>query len=423
VTPIRSASPKLAGYAMLAALGLLGALVLGRPEVLALGAPFLLALAIGVPLATEPRFAIQAELGADRALEGDEVDLRVVLEAETAVARLDLYLALPEGVEMSEGGNPVSLVLAAGERRELDLRIALRRFGAHTLGPVYTRAADPLGLRRWESVVDVRPLVRAHPREEQLRRILRPRETQVYAGNEVARHKGAGIEFADLRPFAFGDPVRRINWRASARRAELYVNESHPERNTDVILFVDSFAEARLGDEGTLDLAVRATAALARAYLARRDRVGLVGFGGILRWLTPGAGTVQLHRIVDALLDTEIVLSYYWKDIDVLPRRTLPPNALVIALSPLLDARSVGALLDLRARGFDLAVIDVSPVPFTTRPAGEVEGVAYDVWRLHREMLRQRLREAAVAVAEWRTGEPLQAPLEEVRAFRRRASV
>ena len=55
--------------------------------------------------------------------------------------------------------------------------------------------------------------------------------------------------------------MKRVNWRASARRGELWVNESHPERNTDVILFVDSFAEARLGDEGTLDLAVRATAA------------------------------------------------------------------------------------------------------------------------------------------------------------------
>ena len=113
--------------------------------------------------------------------------------------------------------------------------------------------------------------------------------------------------------------------------------------------------------EGTLDLAVRATAALADAYIHRRDRVGLVSFGGILRWLLPGMGTVQLYRIVDALLDTEIILSYYWTEIDVMPRRTLPPNALVIALSPLLDRRSVGALLDLRARGFDLAVIDISP--------------------------------------------------------------
>ena len=153
--------------------------------------------------------------------------------------------------------------------------------------------------------------------------------------------------------------------------------------------------------------------------MRRRDRVGLIGFGGILRWLVPGSGIVQLYRIVDSLLDTQIVLSYYWKEIDVIPRRTLPPNALVIALSPLLDPRSVGALIDLRARGHDLAVIDISPVPFTSRPAGGLDEIAYDIWTLRRDALRHRLRSTGVAVVEWDNDLPLQAVLEEVRAFRR----
>ena len=132
-------------------------------------------------------------------------------------------------------------------------------------------------------------------------------------------------------------------------------------------------------------------------------------------------GAVQLYRIVDALLDTQIVLSYYWKEIDVIPRRTLPPNALVIALSPLLDPRSVGALLDLRARGYDLCVVDVSPVPFTTRPKAAIDALAYDVWMLRRDALRHRLQRSGVAVAEWRDDASLQSALEEVRAFRRYA--
>src|SRR5436309_714127 len=265
------------------------------------------------------------------------------------------------------------------------------------------------------------PQVRVYPTQDTLRRILQPRDTQVHSGSEVSRRKGEGIEFADIRPWASGDPFKRINWRASARRGDLWVNESHPERNTDVILFVDSFAEARLGREGTLDLAARATSALADAYVRRRDRVGLISFGGILRWLVPGMGIVQLYRVIDALLDTQIVLSYYWKEIDVIPRRTLPPSALVIALSPLIDQRSVGALLDLRARGYDLAVVDVSPVPFTPRPASGLDAVAYDIWALRRDALRHRLQRAGVAVAEWRDDAPLQAVLEEVREFRRYA--
>ncbi|MFL5925429.1 MAG: DUF58 domain-containing protein [Gaiellaceae bacterium] len=417
----RWASPKLASYAALSGAGLLTALVFARPELVALTAPFLLALAAGLAFATPPRLRIELELDRERALEGDELGARVAVESATPVDRLDLYLRLPDGIAVLGGRNPVALHLRPGERRELEVRLLAARWGGHVLGPVYARAHDPLGLLAWETTAASRAEVRVYPREDVLRRILQPRETQVFTGNEVSRHKGEGIEFADIRPWAPGDPVKRVNWRASARRSDLWVNEAHPERNTDVILFVDSFAEARQGERGTLDLAVRATATLADAYIARRDRVGLIAFGGILRWLVPGMGLVHLYRVVDALLDTQIVLSYYWKEIDVIPRRTLPPNALVIALSPLLDQRSVGALLDLRARGYDLTVIDVSPVPFAPRPSSGLDAVAYDIWKLRRDALRHRLQRAGVAVAEWRDDTPLQALLEEVREFRRYA--
>src|SRR5207302_766967 len=157
-----------------------------------------------------------------------------------------------------------------------------------------------------------------------------------------------------------------LRLRASARRGSLWVTESSPERNADVILFLDTFAEARrVGGEGTFELGIRAAATLAARYLARRDRVGIVGFGGVVSWLLPASGVAHLYRIVDAFVQTEITLNYAWKDIDVIPRGTLPAKALVLTVSPLLDERAQAALLDLRARGFDLAVVEVSPVPFT----------------------------------------------------------
>jgi uncharacterized protein (DUF58 family) len=91
----------------------------------------------------------------------------------------------------------------------------------------------------------------------------------------------------------------------------------------------------------------------------------------------------------------------------------------VIALSPLLDQRSVGALLDLRARGYDLAVIDVSPVPFVSRPSTGLDAIAHDIWVMRRDAIRHRLQRAGVAVVEWREERPLQSVLEEVREFRR----
>jgi uncharacterized protein (DUF58 family) len=419
----RRASPRLGAYTGLSALLLLASLVLGRPELVVLAAPLALLLAVGLVLARAPDVDVACELSADRALEGDELTANLHVRATGAVERLEVLLALPYGLGSDPRENPAALRLAAGEERTLELRIGCARWGGYVPGDVVLRARDRLALFTWEGRLDRRSRLKVYPRPEQLLGLLKPLETQVFAGNQVARTKGDGIEFADIRPFATGDRMRRINWRASARRGELVVNEMHPERNTDVILFIDSFSEVRGEVLGTLDLAVRAAATLAERYLARKDRVGVVGFGGVLNWLLPATGLVQLYRIVDSLLDTEIVLNYAWKDIDVIPARTLPPKALVVALTPLLDERAVGALLDLRARGFDLAIVDVSPVPFARAGADEAEQVAHRLWVLRRGALRYEFERVGVPVAEWREGVPLAGPLEEVSAYRRHARI
>ena len=58
-------------------------------------------------------------------------------------------------------------------------------------------------------------------------------------------------------------------------------------------------------------------------------------------------------------------------------------------------------------------------MPFTKRPAGGLDSIAYDIWTLRRDALRHRLRSTGVAVVEWDNELPMQAVLEEVRAFRR----
>ena len=415
----RSASAKLAAYAALASFGLLAALVARRPELVVASAPFWLALGLGLATAREPTVRVSVALSRDRVLEGDEVTLTVGVRSEEPVGHTELFLALPVGLRpVAETPNPVAFSLRDREQ-DRELRVCCDRWGGYALGEVHVRVRDRFGFFVFERRYEERVPLKVYPREEALRTLLRARETQVYAGNQVARRRGDGIEFADLRPFAFGDRVRRINWRASARRGAPWVNEHHPERNADVVLFLDTFAEARRADAGTLELAVRAATSLASAYLERRDRVGLVAFGGFLRWFAPGAGVVQRYRVVDALLDTEVIEHYAWKDIDVIPARTLPPQSLVIALTPLLDPRALRALLDLRARRFDLAVVEVSPVPFTEPRRGGTGDLAYRLWQMTREALRERFRRAGVAVVEWREDVPLAALLEEAQAFRR----
>ena len=418
----RAATPKLGAYAALAGTGLVAALVLGRPELAALAAPFAILLVAGLSLAREPRVQGVLKLDHERQVEGERVTAHLELRADTPVERLELLLDLPDGL-VSEGENPQLAALESQERLELELPLRCERWGAFLVGETLLRAQDRFGLLAFEQTLDLRRPLKVYPRGEALEKLLRPLETQAFAGNQSPRTRGEGIEFADLRPFVPGDRVRRVNWRATARRGEPWVNETHPERNTDVVIFLDTFAEARHGASGTLDLAVEAAGSLAAHYIREKDRVGLVGFGGVLNWLTVSSGLVQLYRLVDSLLDTEIFLSYAWKDIDVLPPRTLPPHALVLALTPLLDERSARALVDLRARGFDLAVVEISPSPFVRAGSGPLDDLAHRLWLLRRDALRSSYLRLGVPVVEWREGVPLQAALEEVRTFRRHARV
>jgi uncharacterized protein (DUF58 family) len=417
----RRGSSRLGAYTGLAAFGLVAALVLGLPELVVLVAPFALLLGVGLVAGRAPELEVSGGLDRERALEGETVTFRLTVRSERHVERLELLLALAPGLDPEPATNPVAIRLAAGEKRELELPIRCTRWGGYLPGRVHVRARDRLAVFAFEDEHDLREPLRVYPGRERLLSLLRPQETQPSSGNQVARVKGDGIEFADIRPFVPGDRVRRVNWRASARRGELVVNEAHPERNTDVILFLDTFSEARGTERGTLDLTVRAAAALAEAYLQRKDRVGVVGFGGMLSWLLPETGLKQQYRIVDALLETEIVLNYAWKDIDIIPARTLPPKALILALTPLIDKRAVAALIDLRRRGFDLAVIEIDPAPYVDPGPEELEQLAFRLWRLRREALRAEYERVGVPVVPWRHGESLQVALEEVRSFRRGA--
>jgi uncharacterized protein (DUF58 family) len=420
----RAASPRLIAYAVLSGAGLVAALAIRRPELAVLVAPFSLVLAAGLRGSGSPGVEASFSLDDERVIEGEEAGASIVVRTDSALDRLELLLVLPKGVEIVDGADAVALRLAAGEERELRVRLRCARWGLYDVGALELRARSFLRIVVWEKSVKRTQRLKAYPRADTLREIVPPRETQVFTGSEVARTKGDGIEYADVRDFVPGDRVRSINWRASARRAgTLVVNDRHPERNTDVVIFVDSFADVRRGERSTLDDAVRAAAGLAARYLERRDRVGLVSFGGVLRWLQPAMGSAQRFRLVESLLETGVEPTYTWRDVNIIPARILPPKSLVFALSPLVDPRFVATVADLRARGYDVCVIEIDPEPLVEPGPTELDRLAHRIWLLQREVLRTRIARLGVAGARWSDDIELQVAVEGVRAFRRRAGL
>ena len=420
----RTASARLEGFAIVVGAGLIAALALRRPELAVVVVPFALVLAAGLRTREAPGVDISFTLDEERVLEGEEVGASIVVRTVSAIDRLELLLALPPGVEIVDGADAVALRLGDGGAEELRLPLRCSRWGLYDVGALEVRCRDFLRLVVWEQSLERTERLKAYPRTERLSEVVAPRETQVFTGSEVARTRGDGIEYADIRDFLPGDRLRSINWRASARRAgALVVNDRHPERNTDVVLFVDSFADVRQDDRSTLDDAVRAAATLAACYLERRDRVGLVSFGGVLRWLQPAMGPAQRFRLVESLLETGVEPTYTWRDVNIIPARILPPKALVLALSPLVDPRFVTTVADLRARRYDVSVVEIDPTPLVAAGPTELDRLAHRLWLLQREVLRTRLRRLGVAVERWSDDVELQTALEGVRAFRRRAGL
>jgi uncharacterized protein (DUF58 family) len=132
-------------------------------------------------------------------------------------------------------------------------------------------------------------------------------------------------------------------------------------------------------------------------------------------------GRAQRFRLVETLLETGVEPTYTWRDVTVIPAHVLPPKALVLGVTPLLDARYVATIADLRGRGFDLAVVEVDPVPLVGAGPTELDRLAHRLWLLDREVLRARLTRLGVAVARWGDDVELDAALEGVTTYRRRA--
>jgi len=246
---------------------------------------------------------------------------------------------------------------------------------------------------------------------------------QAFVGNYVAPRVGEGLEPGDIRAFAAGDRVRHVNWRASLRFRQLFVTRYHQERNADVVLMLDTLATAGTPPATTLDASIRAAAALATGYLARKDRVGLIEYCGPFRWVRPSSGRAHHERILEALLRADVMFSYVTQEVALVPRRILPPQALVIAISALLDPRFDKALVDLVARGFDLVVLSPSPIPLVRRairPSAQTD-LACGLWAVERRTRADALQRLGITIVDWDSDQPLEAALSGLARARRRA--
>ena len=277
----------------------------------------------------------------------------------------------------------------------LAIRLTCRRWGAYCLGDVHLRAHDRSGCSAGSATWTATP-PQGVPRPRRCA-LVRPSETLVSTGSHAGLQRGDGIEFADLRPPGRPALLGQLAGHRPPRRAD--GQPAPPRTGHRVVLFLDSLLDVRGPTGSTLDQAVARPLRRPRPTCASGTK-GLVSFGGFVQRASarqrPG-----WSACVDTLMETQVFATAAWKGIRHLPPRTLLAKALIVALTPLVDERGVAALFDLLARGYDLAVVDISPLTHAVARAGEWGGLAWRLWALERETLRHRYQRLGAAVVEW----------------------
>lgn len=128
---------------------------------------------------------------------------------------------------------------------------------------------------------------------------------ELMAGQSDSIFKGRGMEFVDVREYAPGDDVRRIDWNVSARMRKTYIKRLVEERELTVLLLVDLSASGHFGTTGatTRELAAELAGTLALSAIRNADRVGLILFTSeVEHYLPPRKTRKHVQRLLRDLL-------------------------------------------------------------------------------------------------------------------------
>jgi uncharacterized protein (DUF58 family) len=112
------------------------------------------------------------------------------------------------------------------------------------------------------------------------------------------KKRGAGLEFADYRPYVAGDDFRHLDWKAYLRLDRLILKLFEEREDLPIYFFVDASRSMESGQPSKLDYARQVAAALSYIALVNLDRVNFIAYGERVRAeLPPQRGKGRIFRI------------------------------------------------------------------------------------------------------------------------------
>jgi uncharacterized protein (DUF58 family) len=376
-----------------AAVALAAALIGSCWQLIAFAAPLLGVLCSISWQRPPPKVTVHVEAGSQRCFENEQAQLTVWAEAETFGVAVELNVAAVDGMRLE--------ILARPSRQRQTVTTTAERWGRYPIRATVDVVAHG-GLLTGTGTVDATdvtvfpltpPQATALPQTELLDRL----------GTHLTRHIGSGVEYADIRSYVPGDQLRSVNWPVSARRGRLHVTQRLTDRSADVVVLIDSYPQPAGPATESTERIVRGAAQVVQTALRNGDRTGIVALGGRQpRWLGVDIGQRQFYRVLDTVLGAGA--QFETTTGTLAPRAAIPPGAIVVAFSTLLDTEFALALINLRRRGHVVVAVDV----LQGSPFGAGQDPLIDrMWTLQRSAMYRDIGTVGVDVLAWHSDRTL----------------
>jgi uncharacterized protein (DUF58 family) len=212
------------------------------------------------------------------------------------------------------------------------------RLGPQAWPPLPARVLGPLSLAWWSLSLDPAARIAVAPDTLGPRQRLRG----LGGGSRPRRLAGAGAELYQLRDYVHGDPLSRVDWKATARVGKLMTREFSEDQHLDVLVAIDAgrFSRVRAGRLDRLALYANVAARFAELVTQQDDRAGLLVYADrSYARIAPQRGLAAVVRVRAALSALSVQPAESDPTAAALTiRALLTHRALVVLLTDLDDA-------------------------------------------------------------------------------------
>ncbi len=204
----------------------------------------------------------------------------------------------------------ITQTMKPGEEKELRYKLRPVERGEYHFGKVNVYMQSLLGLIERKFTADEETMVPVYPSFIQMRKYqLHAEAAQTKdAGNRRLRKIGHSMEFEQVKEYVQGDDVRKLNWKATARKGSLMINSYTDEKSQQVYCVIDKgrlmmmpFNELTL-----LDYAINASLVMCNVALYRQDKFGLMTFNNKMgSMLAADRKPIQLEKVLQVLYNQQ----------------------------------------------------------------------------------------------------------------------